>query len=173
MVSLNSDTRVKPAFTRSSTMLQESTPVNVVSLRVKLKPTVLSVNSKVPNCPASKMVSEKNWAAAKAPLKTLIELYPDQSGPNNAFAMLAAVHRGLNEAAEERMALEKWAAQEADALDAYLRLMELGEAAHDWKAVSQNAAHAGHFRLLHQVCGLVGLPCACVHELHGHDSVPL
>ena len=88
---------------------------------------------------ASKMVAEKNWAAAKVPLKTLIELYPDQSGPNNAFAMLAAVHRGLNETAEERAALEKWAAIEADALDAYLRLMELAETSKDWKKVTQNA----------------------------------
>jgi tetratricopeptide (TPR) repeat protein len=88
---------------------------------------------------ASKMVSEQNWAAAKTPLKTLIELYPDQSGPNNAFAMLAAVHRGLNETPEERAALEQWAAREADALDAYLRLMELAEGAKDWKAVAQNA----------------------------------
>lgn len=88
---------------------------------------------------ATRAVSEKKWADAKAPLKTLLELYPDQSGPNNAFALLAAVHRGLNEISEERAALEKWAAQEADALDAYQRLMELAEAAQDWKAVAQNA----------------------------------
>ena len=53
--------------------------------------------------------------------------------------MLAAVHRNLNETAEERAALEKWAAQEADALDAYSRLMELAEAGKEWKAVTQNA----------------------------------
>ena len=53
--------------------------------------------------------------------------------------MLATVHRGLNETTEERAALEKWASQEADALDAYSRLMELSESTSDWKTVTQNA----------------------------------
>lgn len=88
---------------------------------------------------ATRMLADKNWTAAKTPLKTLIELYPDQSGPNNAFAMLAAVHRGLNETPEERAALEQWAAREADALDAYLRLMELASESQEWKVVAQNA----------------------------------
>lgn len=88
---------------------------------------------------ATAAISEKKWEAAKVPLNKLIELYPDQSGPNNAYAMLATVHRNLNETAAEHAALEKWAAQEADALDAYSRLMELAEADKAWKAVTQNA----------------------------------
>jgi tetratricopeptide (TPR) repeat protein len=84
-------------------------------------------------------LADKNWAAAKTPLQTLVTHYPDQSGGNNAYAMLAAVHRGLNETAAERVALEQWAAREADAVDAYLRLMELAEQAQDWKVVAQNA----------------------------------
>jgi tetratricopeptide (TPR) repeat protein len=88
---------------------------------------------------ATKSVSEKKWQAAKAPLNKLIELYPNQSGPNNAYAMLATVHRNLNETPEEHAALENWAAQEADALDAYQRLMELAEKSNDWKTVPQNA----------------------------------
>ena len=88
---------------------------------------------------ATKLISEKKWPEAKAPLNKLIKLYPNQSGADNAYALLAVVHRGLNETAAERVALEKWAAQEADALDAYLRLMELAETAKDWKVVAQNA----------------------------------
>lgn len=88
---------------------------------------------------ATKSISEKNWEAAKGPLNTLIELYPAQSGPNNAYALLAAAHRGLNEAEPERTALENWATRDAAAPDAYLRLMELAEAVRDWKAVTQNA----------------------------------
>jgi tetratricopeptide (TPR) repeat protein len=88
---------------------------------------------------AQQALADKNWAAAKPPLQTLVAHYPDQSGRNNAYAMLAAVHRGLNETAAERVALEKWAAREADAVDAYLRLMELAEQAQDWKVVAQNA----------------------------------
>jgi len=88
---------------------------------------------------ATRLIAVKNWQAAKAPLATLISNYPNQSGPNNAYAMLAAVHRGLNETPEERAALEKWAAAEADAPDAYQRLIEIAEAAKDWKTVAQNA----------------------------------
>ncbi len=89
---------------------------------------------------ATRLVSEKQWTSAKAPLTTLIQLYPDQSGANNAYELLAVVHRGLNEPAEERAALEQWAAQSADALDAYARLLELTQNDQDWKAVAQNAA---------------------------------
>ncbi len=88
---------------------------------------------------ATKSVSDKNWEAAKAPLNTLIEHYPAQSGPNNAYALLAAAHRGLKEAEPERTTLENWAARDAAAPDAYLRLMELAEASQDWKVVTQNA----------------------------------
>jgi len=88
---------------------------------------------------AEKLVAEKKWAEAKVPLATLIELYPNQSGPNNAYALLAEAHRGSHETEAERAALEQWAGQDADALSAYLRLMELAEGANDWKAVTKNA----------------------------------
>lgn len=88
---------------------------------------------------ARKAIAAKNWNDALAPLQKLVELYPDQSGPNNAYALLATVHRNLKQTAAERAALEKWAALEADALDAYLRLMELAEATSDWRTVTQNA----------------------------------
>ena len=88
---------------------------------------------------AKRSIAARNWQAAKAPLETLISLCPNQSGPNNAYAMLAMVHRELNETAKEQAALEKWASQEADALDAYSRLMELAQSSNDWRTVSQNA----------------------------------
>jgi tetratricopeptide (TPR) repeat protein len=88
---------------------------------------------------ATELVSRKQWQAAKAPIKSLIELYPEQTGANSAYALLASVHRGLDETTEERAALEKWAARDADALEAYGRLMELAEATKDWKTVAQNA----------------------------------
>jgi tetratricopeptide (TPR) repeat protein len=88
---------------------------------------------------AENLVAEKKWAEAKVPLATLIELCPNQSGPNNAYASLAEAHRGLHETGPERAALERWAAQDADALSAYLRLMELAAGTNDWKAVTENA----------------------------------
>jgi tetratricopeptide (TPR) repeat protein len=74
------------------------------------------------------------------PLKKLIDLYPAQTGAGNAYALLALACRNLNETEQEREALARLAALGADATEAYLRLMELGEAAQDWPAVAENAA---------------------------------
>lgn len=84
-------------------------------------------------------ISEKQWAAAKPPLNRLIELCPNQSGPGNAYELLASVHRGMNETNAECASLEAWARQDADAVVAYDRLMELAAANQDWAAVAQNA----------------------------------
>jgi len=88
---------------------------------------------------AQRLVAQEKWEQAKAPLLKVIELCSDQSGPNNAYALLALVHRGLNETDQERAALEKWADSDADALDAYERLMQLGENDKEWKVVAHNA----------------------------------
>lgn len=88
---------------------------------------------------ARKFVAQEQWEAAKLPLRTLIELCPNQSGPNNAYALLAEVHRGLRETDLERAALAKWADGDADALEAYQRLMELAESDRNWKVVAHNA----------------------------------
>ena len=88
---------------------------------------------------ARRLVAEKKWMEAKTPLKELIDQYPDCADANNGYALLAAVHRGLNETNEEREVLSKLASLDADATDAFLRLMVLGEAAGDWSSVVQNA----------------------------------
>lgn len=88
---------------------------------------------------ARKLVVDKKWEEAKAPLKKLIELCPDQTGGNNAYALLAAAHRGLNETNDERAVLDRWAAKDGDAVEAFLRLSELAEGAKDWKETAQNA----------------------------------
>ena len=88
---------------------------------------------------AQKLLREKKWQEAKAPLEKLIEAYPDQTGPENAYILLAMAHRRLGETNDERKVLTTLANMEADALDAYARLMELGAAAKDWGAVSTNA----------------------------------
>lgn len=88
---------------------------------------------------ARKAVSEKQWAEAEPPLKTLVELYPNQTGPGNAYSLLAAVYRGLNQTNQERATLEKWASLDDSAPDAFLRLMDLGEIARDWETVALNA----------------------------------
>lgn len=124
------------------------------------KPESLETSAKVANRTATKLDAEaaaksknywmlldagrqaiaaKDWEAAKAPLRRLLEFYPNATGPNNPYALLAAAYRGLNETAEEQKALEKWAELDADTTEAYARLMELAETAKDWKGVALNA----------------------------------
>jgi tetratricopeptide (TPR) repeat protein len=88
---------------------------------------------------AKRLVSEKKWPEAKTALLQLIELYPDQTSPDNAYEMLAAVHRALKETDEERAVLARIAEREADAIETYARLMELESARTNWTAVLQNA----------------------------------
>jgi tetratricopeptide (TPR) repeat protein len=88
---------------------------------------------------ARRLVADKKWQEAKVPLKKLIDQYPGCADANNAYGLLAAAYRGLNETNEEREVLSKLAVLDADATDAFLRLMELGEAAKDWPSVVQNA----------------------------------
>jgi tetratricopeptide (TPR) repeat protein len=88
---------------------------------------------------AKKMLREKHWQEAKTPLEKLLQFYPTHTGPDNAYTLLADAHRHLNETNDERTVLSALAGLEADALDAYLRLMELETAAQNWPAVVTNA----------------------------------
>jgi len=88
---------------------------------------------------ARRLIGEKKFADAKAPLQKLIAEYPGHRGADNAYTMLAGVHRALGEAKEERDVLAKLAAIDADALEAFQRLMELAADAKDWRSVEANA----------------------------------
>ena len=88
---------------------------------------------------ARRLVAEKKWEQARAPLQKLIELCPDCAGPNNAYLLLAAVEREPKQADAERETLTKLASLDADATDAFLRLMELGQSVKDWPAVMENS----------------------------------
>jgi tetratricopeptide (TPR) repeat protein len=84
---------------------------------------------------AAQLLREKQWAAAQAPLKKMIELYPDDAGVNNPYASLATVYRELGDAGSERAALERLVLLTADRVDALSRLMDLAQSAEDWAAV--------------------------------------
>ena len=89
---------------------------------------------------AKRLLAEKKWAAAKAPLLKLIALYPNQNDSDSAYAMLAQVHRELGEAAGEEAMLNKVAELCSHAPDAYARLMEIAAARKDWRALLVSAA---------------------------------
>jgi tetratricopeptide (TPR) repeat protein len=86
-----------------------------------------------------RLLSEKQWLAAKAPLERLRELFPEDTEAIGAYAMLAKAHRELGETKQEREVLDELAARSANAVDAYLRLMQLAEEADDWNAMLANA----------------------------------
>jgi tetratricopeptide (TPR) repeat protein len=88
---------------------------------------------------ARKLVEAKRWDEAKVPLLTLLEHYPDQIGSGNAYLLLANVYRASKDATAEERTLAKLAVQDASALEAYLRLMELGSEKGQWSMVAANA----------------------------------
>ncbi len=88
---------------------------------------------------ALQLMEEEKWEEAKSPLRRLVELHAESTGPARWYSLLAAVHRRLGETAEERAVLEVLASRESDAVDAYLRLMEIAAAEEDRDAVIANA----------------------------------
>ncbi len=91
------------------------------------------------NLHARELMEAKKWSEAKELLLHFISLFPRQTGAESAYRQLAAVHRALGETVEERSVLTRMVAQDDDATDACLRLMELAQEAEDWPAVTQAA----------------------------------
>ncbi len=119
---------------------------------------------------ASKLVVEEKWAEARAAIERLRAAYPDDSGAGNAYQLLATVHRKTADPAGERAALEALAARDGSAGPTYLRLMELEEAAGDWKGMDRDA------RRLLAVNPLTPAPfrrLARASEELGHDAEAL
>jgi tetratricopeptide (TPR) repeat protein len=115
-------TKPTPAELRSTNWVAEN-PTNFYALQRK----------------AFDAVMQRNWSNALPPLETLTKLYPDQSGEDSGWALLARAYRGLNQTNAERDALLKWASIDSDAVDAYSRLAELGMSAGDLEIVYENA----------------------------------
>jgi len=88
---------------------------------------------------AAELMRSKDWKEAKAPLRKLIEQVPIQTGPDNAYVMLAYAHRQLGETNEEREVLSAVAAIDADDVETFERLIDLALAAKDWEEARRNA----------------------------------
>jgi len=91
---------------------------------------------------ASDFIEEKKFAEAKVPLQKIVDAYPNQTGSHSAAHRLAEIHRALDETDEELAILRKLAARDGEALDVYVRLMELDSQRDDWKATLENANRA-------------------------------
>lgn len=88
---------------------------------------------------ARRLMEEKKWQEAKAPVQRLLTLYPAQRGGDSALRLLADIHRELDDTDGERRTLARAAELDAEAADLNLRLMVLAETAKDWPAVALNA----------------------------------
>lgn len=89
---------------------------------------------------ARNLIAERKWEEAKGPLTKMISLYPDYTGQDNAYRLLAQVHRNLGETRQEAQILATLAELSADAADAYSRLMEIGMEEKDWAQVADNGS---------------------------------
>ncbi len=85
---------------------------------------------------ADQFVGRREFGKAKKLLAKMIELYPEQTGLDSSYVLLAAIHRELNETADERRVLEGYVERTDDAKTALLRLIELQTAADDWRAAA-------------------------------------
>ncbi|HEY0968618.1 MAG TPA: tetratricopeptide repeat protein [Opitutaceae bacterium] len=88
---------------------------------------------------ARQLTEAQNWAEAVPVLERLLALYPEQTGADSPWKMLAAAFHAQGNTAGERTALSALARLDPAASDVYLRLMELAEAQQDWTALAENA----------------------------------
>jgi Tfp pilus assembly protein PilF len=81
----------------------------------------------------------ERWNDVRYNLQRLLELYPEQKGPDTAYRPLVAALKALGDTTAEKAALHRWVKVDDEAPDAYLRLMELATQDRDWTTVADNA----------------------------------
>jgi len=81
------------------------------------------------------LLANRKWAEAKDPLEKLIKLYPQHTGEDNAYRLLAETHRQLGETEKEKNVLAKLAMISSDASYAYGRLIDIAMDEEDWQSV--------------------------------------
>jgi len=84
---------------------------------------------------AKALLANRKWAEAKEPLEKLIKLYPQYTGEDNGYRLLAEAHRQLGEIEKEKDILGKLAMISSDASYAYGRLLEIAMEDEDWQSV--------------------------------------
>lgn len=84
---------------------------------------------------AAQLIERREFEMAKAPLRKLIELFPEQIGNDCPYELLAAVHHELKEFDQERKILEQYSTRTDSAVASLLRLVELQSEGNYWKGV--------------------------------------
>jgi tetratricopeptide (TPR) repeat protein len=88
---------------------------------------------------AQKLLTEEKWTEAKQALLVLKDLDPNYIGSENAYVLLASIYKHESDKTAEHAVLEDLATRSANAMPAFLRLMELDEAAKDWDGLAKNS----------------------------------
>ncbi len=127
--------RVAPGATWEEVDLADDASVETITAWLKNHPQSFRGRQRL----AARLVAERRWPEAKAVLLDLKALYPEYIGADNAYVLLATVYKQTSAAAEEHAVLDELARRDGDASPAYLRLMELDEAAGNWQGVATNA----------------------------------
>ncbi len=107
---------------------------------------------------AGKLLEAKKWAEAKPVLESIVDLYHGERRADNPYWLLAAAQRHLNETNAEFATLQKFAAQESDFADLYIRLIDLCGERHDWTNEMKYA------QLLLEVNPLIPAPYSALAE---------
>ncbi len=115
---------------------------------------------------AQDLMQSKHWAEAKPVLESLAESYHGESRAENPLWLLAVTERNLGEADAELATLKKFALQEADFVDLYVRLIEISRAHKDWAAVTANAD------ILMAINPLLSLPYTALAEAGASSGKP-
>jgi tetratricopeptide (TPR) repeat protein len=88
---------------------------------------------------AEDLMKAKKWAEAKPVLESLAESYAGERRADNPLWLLAIVQRNLDDTNAEYATLQKFAGQESDLADMYIRLTELSQAKMDWPSAAKYA----------------------------------
>lgn len=116
---------------------------------------------------ATFLLEQQKWDEAVQKAKTLIEIFPEDTGANNGYLISAQAYRAQEMLDQEAEALSQLASRSGEAATAYLRLLELGLKSEDWSALKTNAHRAAAIdpfsRQIHYCLG-------CSHEATGERS---
>ncbi|GIW94001.1 MAG: hypothetical protein KatS3mg110_2042 [Pirellulaceae bacterium] len=91
---------------------------------------------------ARRLIAEQQWQEARQLLEPWLDRCPDYVAGDSPAALYATACRALGDSAGERRGLERIAEHRDDALDVYIRLMELARADGNWPAFYQQLQRA-------------------------------
>lgn len=87
------------------------------------------------------LLARQEWSAARDAAQQLLEMFPQDTDPGGAFALLTTAQRQLGDSDNERETLQQWVALTSDNLPALLRLVALHRQSQNWPELRQVASH--------------------------------